>query len=97
MVVSCWVKGCSNRADGSVKRSFYYIPKVRVHEGEQTRKLSEERRRSWLANINRKDAPSSTSRICSEHFINGIKMTFTHCHRYMHNDLFTVCFKKNLC
>lgn len=71
MVVSCWVKGCSNRADRSVKRGFYSIPVVREKEGDFTRKLSEDRRRQWLANINRKDAPSKYSKICSDHFIHG--------------------------
>uniref|UniRef100_A0A3B3V3R5 THAP domain-containing protein 1 n=1 Tax=Poecilia latipinna TaxID=48699 RepID=A0A3B3V3R5_9TELE len=56
MVVYCWVKGCKNRGDKKVKRSFHYIPK---------------RRRVWLTNIRRKDQPSSTSRICSDHFISG--------------------------
>ncbi|KAL3858177.1 hypothetical protein ACJMK2_012782 [Sinanodonta woodiana] len=71
MVNTCWVKDCTNRAGGSVKRSFYTIPVVRKFEGEQTKTLSEERRRTWLANINRKDLPSSYSKICSDHFIQG--------------------------
>ncbi|XP_014898178.1 uncharacterized protein LOC106953726 [Poecilia latipinna] len=71
MVVYCWVKGCKNRGDKKVKRSFHYIPKVRTTEGEQTLRLSIERRRVWLTNIRRKDQPSSTSRICSDHFISG--------------------------
>ncbi|XP_023203790.1 uncharacterized protein LOC111611395 [Xiphophorus maculatus] len=71
MVVYCWVKGCKSRGDKKVKRSFHYIPKVRTTEGEQTLRLSIERRRVWLANIRRKEQPSSTSRICSDHFISG--------------------------
>lgn len=71
MVNTCWVKDCTNRADDSVKRSFYTIPVVRKFEGEQTKTLSEERRRTWLANINRKDLPSKYSKICSDHFIQG--------------------------
>ncbi|KAK3598290.1 hypothetical protein CHS0354_019816 [Potamilus streckersoni] len=68
---TCWVNGCTNRADDSVKRSFYTIPIVRKFEGEQTKTLSEERRRPWLANINRRDVPSKHSKICSDHFIQG--------------------------
>lgn len=71
MVISCWVKGCTNRADGKSQLSFFKIPKIRETEGEDTRILSEERRRVWLANINRKDAPSLHSKICSDHFITG--------------------------
>ncbi|XP_014677462.1 PREDICTED: uncharacterized protein LOC106817312 isoform X2 [Priapulus caudatus] len=71
MVLSCWIKGCRNRADGKVTRGFYTIPIVRLHEGDQTRILSEERRRVWLANINRKNAPSKYSKVCSDHFVKG--------------------------
>ncbi|KAG1695932.1 hypothetical protein GQR58_006430 [Nymphon striatum] len=71
MVISCWVKGCSNRLDGKVKRGFYSIPTVRTFEGEDTQKLSDERRRLWLSNINRKDTPSKYAKICSDHFVHG--------------------------
>ncbi|XP_052260820.1 uncharacterized protein LOC127864990 [Dreissena polymorpha] len=71
MGVSCWVKGCCNGADNSVRRDFYSIPTVRENEGDFTKTLSEDRRRLWLANINRKDAPTKYSKICSDHFING--------------------------
>ncbi|XP_060578256.1 uncharacterized protein LOC132735330 [Ruditapes philippinarum] len=71
MVVSCWVQGCFNTAGDSVKRSFHYIPKIREHEGLQTKELSTERRRVWLANINRKAHPTPSTRICSAHFISG--------------------------
>ncbi|XP_053383764.1 uncharacterized protein LOC123562971 [Mercenaria mercenaria] len=71
MVVSCWVKGCSNRADNSVRRGFVSFPAVRENEGKFTKKLSEDRRRQWLANVNRKDTPSKYSKICSDHFVHG--------------------------
>ena len=71
MVVSCWVKGCVNRADGLTKRGFFSIPAIREKEGDFTKQLTDDRRRQWLANINRKDAPSKYSRICSDHFVNG--------------------------
>ncbi|XP_052271768.1 uncharacterized protein LOC127872475 [Dreissena polymorpha] len=64
-------KGCCNRADNSVRRGFYLISTVRENEGDFTKTLSEDRRRLWLANINRKDAPTKYSKICSDHFING--------------------------
>ncbi|XP_057688682.1 zinc finger protein 462-like isoform X2 [Corythoichthys intestinalis] len=71
MVVSCWVRGCVNRADGTKKIGLYSIPKVRQHEGDFTKSLTEERRRLWLANIKRKDEPSKHVRVCSDHFITG--------------------------
>ncbi|CAL9691906.1 unnamed protein product [Knipowitschia caucasica] len=71
MVVSCWVNGCSNRAGGSVKLGFYSIPIIRLHECEKTKLLSEQRRRLWLAKINRQETPSKHARICSEHFVSG--------------------------
>lgn len=71
MVVSCWVRGCTNRAEGDDKLCFFLIPKVREHEGEFTKTLTEERRRIWLANINRTEEPSKHSRICAAHFIEG--------------------------
>ena len=52
MVNTCWIRGCKNRADDDEKkRSYFIIPKIREHEGEQTKELSKERRRKWLANI----------------------------------------------
>ncbi|XP_061737831.1 zinc finger protein 280C isoform X2 [Nerophis ophidion] len=71
MVVSCWVNGCTNRRQSSVKRGFFSIPRIRRHEGELTQKISEDRRRAWLASINRKDEPSQSSKICSDHFVTG--------------------------
>uniref|UniRef100_A0AAV2KDQ1 THAP domain-containing protein 1 n=1 Tax=Knipowitschia caucasica TaxID=637954 RepID=A0AAV2KDQ1_KNICA len=71
MVCSCWVPGCTNRANGTDKVGFYSIPSVRVHEGDFTKSLSEERRRLWLASVNRKDEPTKFSKICSSHFITG--------------------------
>ena len=72
MVNTCWIRGCKNRADDDEKkRSYFSIPKIREHEGEQTKELSKERRRKWLANIKRKAEPSKYSKICSDHFIGG--------------------------
>lgn len=47
------LKVYSNLSDGTVKR-FFNIPEVRVHGDEQTQKMSEERRRVWITNIDRK-------------------------------------------
>ena len=83
MVISCWVKGYSNRADRTIKRGFYSIPVIRENEGDFTKSLSEDRRRQWLANIKRKDAPTKYSKICSDHFITG---------RYMYIYIFKAIF-----
>ena len=50
MVLTCCVVGCHNR-DGRDKVSFYHIPAVRNHQGEETAALSSKRRLSWVARI----------------------------------------------
>ena len=71
----CAVFGCSHnskREKGKFK--FFRFPSILLHQGEETKKLSEERRRQWLANINRADlddAKADHSRVCSDHFISG--------------------------
>ena len=52
----CAVYGCSHnskREKGLFK--FFRFPSVIWNQGEETRKLTEERRRRWLANVNRAD------------------------------------------
>ena len=58
--------------------NFFRFPSILLHQGEETKKLSEERRRQWLANINRAnldDAKADHSRVCSNHFISGNTIT----------------------
>ncbi|KAL3842832.1 hypothetical protein ACJMK2_020815 [Sinanodonta woodiana] len=55
-----------------MKVSFNTIPLVRKFEEEQTKTLSEKRRRAWLANIKRKELQSKHSKICSDHFIQDL-------------------------
>ncbi|XP_048749237.2 uncharacterized protein LOC125661304 [Ostrea edulis] len=78
MVNTCVVWGCTNRSrpgDSSLK--FFDIPKVIEHQGIQTKELTSERRRIWLARINRADfSPDPSKRhfkVCSDHFIQGMK------------------------
>uniref|UniRef100_A0A8C6TSK3 THAP domain-containing protein 1 n=1 Tax=Neogobius melanostomus TaxID=47308 RepID=A0A8C6TSK3_9GOBI len=62
MVISCCALGCSNRQGCKPNLPFYHIP------------ADEDRRRLWLAAINRKHwQPSKYSRICGEHFLQGQK------------------------
>ena len=73
MVHFCCVYGCSSRR-GRDHKSFYRLPAVTKHQGEQTLELTTKRRNEWLSNINRGKVPDSTAnnfRVCSDHFHNG--------------------------
>ena len=78
----CAVYGCGhNSKRDKDKYNFFRFPSVINHQGEETRKLSEERRRQWLANINRADfddKKADHSRVCSHHFISGNKILGFH-------------------
>ena len=53
---------------------FFRVPVVVKHQGEEVEELSSERRRKWIAAINRQDLTEKTlenDRVCSLHFING--------------------------
>ena len=72
MVATCFVNGCKNRGKiGNPERSFHRFPKVIDGQCEKTRMLSEERRRKWIANVNRAEKPSERSLVCSERLIGG--------------------------
>ena len=74
MVNFCAVIGCGKRADRDKGTSFYRLPSIITHQGEQTRQLSERRRREWLSAIRRQDIRPENyehTRVCSEHFISG--------------------------
>ncbi|XP_066303870.1 uncharacterized protein [Branchiostoma lanceolatum] len=76
MPVLCAVYGCGHNSKRDKGYSYHRIPKMIESQGEKTRLLSEERRRVWLANINRSLADltpskSTFSRVCSLHFISG--------------------------
>ena len=76
MVNTCVVWGCTNRSKpGDTDLKFFDIPKVIKHQGIQTEQLSTERRRLWLARINRANFDPNPSKrhykVCSAHFIAG--------------------------
>ena len=50
MAFTCCVVGCHNLG-GRDKVSFYHIPAVKNHQGEQTAALSSKRRLDWVARI----------------------------------------------
>ena len=65
----CGIIGCANR-------SFHKTPrKVVINRGDDTRQLSEERRRLWKAAVRRQDifteAKWDRTLVCSKHFVNG--------------------------
>ncbi|XP_068166667.1 THAP domain-containing protein 1-like [Antennarius striatus] len=71
MVNSCAVFGCTNRSTRD-RKSYYVLPSVITNQGDQTKELSEKRRRQWIANLRRTSfTPSRHTRICSDHFISG--------------------------
>ncbi|CAH1264874.1 Hypp3082 [Branchiostoma lanceolatum] len=69
----CIVLNCQtpSRAKG---RSSCRIPAVITNQGEEAQRLSEERRRLWLAAINRGELTESAlkhGRVCGSHFVSG--------------------------
>uniref|UniRef100_UPI00358E209D uncharacterized protein isoform X1 n=1 Tax=Myxine glutinosa TaxID=7769 RepID=UPI00358E209D len=73
----CGVFRCSNRPGVRPGVKFYKTPKLLLNQGEETRNLSEERRRLWKAAINRSDIQTESqwdrTLVCSEHFVNNEK------------------------
>ena len=74
MVNFCVTVGCSNRIGRDKSKSFFRLPKVITHQGEETKALSEERRNTWLARISRVELSTEkqkNTRVCSDHFVSG--------------------------
>lgn len=78
MVNSCRVHGCHNRSDRERHLKYYCLPKVVKNQGQQTKQLSEERRRLWIASLNQnfKGKNLENIRICSSHFVTGKFLIF---------------------
>lgn len=73
-MVVCVVVNCGNRGMRDKDKHFYRLPAIITREGPKTEKLSEERRRAWLAAINRAEMKAESYpyvRVCSDHFHNG--------------------------
>ena len=73
-MVICCVVDCKNRSDNTSQDiSFHRIPKVIIHQDEETKLLSKARREKWFQVIKREDVNVDASyyRVCSQHFING--------------------------
>ena len=70
MVNTCCVKDCFSRG-GRDKVRFFRIPKVKKHHDNETKELTEKRRKKWLDNINPKNVTTENAdakRVCSKHF-----------------------------
>ena len=70
MVLCCFVSGCTNY--GYRKGiSYHRFPAILEHQGEKSRQLSIERRRRWIAAVNRDKDATPYSYVCSAHFVSG--------------------------
>lgn len=76
MPSNCAVYNCGHHSKRDKEISFFRFPAIIKHQGEETKVLSEERRRLWINNVSR-DADDLTeeklesTRVCSHHFISG--------------------------
>ncbi|XP_041362560.1 uncharacterized protein LOC121378453 [Gigantopelta aegis] len=73
MPTTCAIVDCNSRC-GKDNSRFYRLPKVLIHQGEDTKERSERRKRFWLAAINRQELTKKAvenCRVCSRHFISG--------------------------
>ena len=65
---------CCNGGDKNKNKSFYGLPSAVTHQDTQTRQLSGERLRQWLAAISKRDIKLPNvkhTRVSSVHFISG--------------------------
>ena len=77
MVTSCAVVGCSIKRVANSKFGFFWLPNV-IESDKRSEKLSRDRRKLWLARINRENltenqlaVKNSMLNVCSNHFISG--------------------------
>ena len=69
------IVGCGNVSAERKDISFFRVPKVIKHQGEQTEKLSVERRRLWITAISRADLTEKILEnvwVFGEHFVSGV-------------------------
>ena len=72
-MVICAIVGCSNRS-GRDKSSFFRLPAVIKHQGQQMFEITTERRKAWLAAICRADMTADKLEnvfVCQKHFCKG--------------------------
>ena len=69
------VVGCGNRGNRERSKSFFQLPSVVLHQGQQTYELSKKRQEVWLSRLNRSDIKPDSyahTRVCSDHFVTGM-------------------------
>ena len=73
MVNYCRVLGCHNRSDRETQLQYYRLPKVIKNQGEECERLSDKRRRLWIARLQQNFSGKNLEniRVCSAHFISG--------------------------
>ncbi|KAM4527725.1 uncharacterized protein PAE49_024445 [Odontesthes bonariensis] len=69
----CFVFGCCNRSNREKGKGYYRVPKVIAHRGEKWKKLTQQRRKKWIANLRLQTgvAESANARVCGDHFVKG--------------------------
>ena len=76
----CGILGCFTRHGVRKDLRFFKTPKIIKDQGEETLKLSEERRRLWKAAVGRKDIKTEEkwerTIVCSQHFVGGKFRTY---------------------
>jgi len=79
-MVGCAIVGCSNsskkkkKSASKPKCSFYKLPGIIQHQGQQMLEISSERRRAWLRAISRDDLTeeqlaNNNVWVCERHFV----------------------------
>ena len=73
-MVGCAIINCSNSSKKSSKTkcSFYRLPAIIQHQGQQMLEITRERRRAWLKAISREDLTEEKLAnvwVCERHFV----------------------------
>ena len=78
----CVVFGCSNRSNREKGKGYYRVPKVIANRGENLKKVTEKRRKKWIANLRLKSggAESANARVCGDHFVKGMCEMKSNCY-----------------
>lgn len=73
-MVFCLIVGCGNKSGRDKGLHFSRVPSVVINQGEETEKLTKERRSHWISAISREDLTEeilANDRVCGRHFVSG--------------------------
>ena len=73
-MVLCLIVGCGNKSGQDKGLYFARVPSIITNQGEEARKLSEERRLLWISAISRDnltDKILENNRVCAKHLVSG--------------------------